>query len=83
MGQQTSGLHDPGLTEHMTTTSAMEGQRPLNISMRGLADDILLDHILPLLDIRDILNLRRVSPPATRDVSSSTHSSLIVIHIPG
>ena len=87
MGQQTSGLraHDPGLHEHVVTTSATEGQRPLNISMRGLADDLLLDHILPLLDVRDIINLRRVStsPPATRDVSSSTHSNLIVIHIPG
>ena len=68
MGQQTSGLYDPGLHEHVATTaSAMEGQRPLNISMKGLADDLLLDHILPLLDIRDIINLRRVStsPPAT------------------
>ena len=81
MGQQTSGLHDPGLhdSEHVTTTLAMKERRPLNVSMRGLADDLLLDHILPLLDIRDIINLRRVStgPPATRDVSRQANSTLM------
>ena len=83
MGQQTSGLHDPGLhdSEHVTTTLAMEERRPLNISMRGLADDLLLDHILPLLDIRDILNLRRVSPPAI--VTSPRQANSTLMHPTG
>ncbi|TFK84097.1 hypothetical protein K466DRAFT_527889, partial [Polyporus arcularius HHB13444] len=64
MGQQPSQL-EPHSSEHVergiAAISLEQEHRPLNVSMRGLANDILVDHIFPLLDVRDIINLRRAS----------------------
>ncbi|PIL27995.1 hypothetical protein GSI_09846 [Ganoderma sinense ZZ0214-1] len=61
MGQRTSGFVDLTNTNSQTISLPNSKQKMPSMSSRVLNDDVILDHILPNLDLKDILAVRQVS----------------------